>query len=273
MDMTYPTIDPNYIQSLFPEELRDLVGETFHCQQINVGRSGDLCFRVVLRDRSFAFLKIHTSSTKEYFSHEIAAISWLNTFVPTPRIVATGKSGFHNFLLISALTGKDIAHCDSDLSRDQIINICATSMRILHEIPIDNCPLDQRLNAKIPRAKDRMAKGLVSLSNLDPIRSGWNADQLLRELDKMVPADEDLVVTHGDFCLPNLIADDTRFSGFIDLGSAGIADRHQDIVLCLKSLERNIGQFAREQFLENYELVSVLDEAKLDFYDLLDEFF
>ena len=33
----------------------------------------------------------------------------------------------------------------------------------------------------------------------------------------------------GDYCLPNVIFDDWRFSGFIDLDNSGVGDRHVDL--------------------------------------------
>lgn len=34
---------------------------------------------------------------------------------------------------------------------------------------------------------------------------------------------------HGDYCLPNIMLDDWRLAGFIDLDHAGFSDRHVDI--------------------------------------------
>ena len=46
---------------------------------------------------------------------------------------------------------------------------------------------------------------------------------------------------HGDFCLPNVIFDKGKFSTFIDLGGAGVGDRHIDIFWILWSLNYNLG--------------------------------
>lgn len=45
---------------------------------------------------------------------------------------------------------------------------------------------------------------------------------------------------HGDFCLPNIILDSWKFSTFIDVGLAGVGDRHIDIYWALWSLEFNL---------------------------------
>ena len=45
------------------------------------------------------------------------------------------------------------------------------------------------------------------------------------------PADR-LVVCHGDACAPNtLMADDGTFSGHVDLGDLGVADRWADLAI------------------------------------------
>ena len=58
---------------------------------------------------------------------------------------------------------------------------------------------------------------------------------------------------HGDFCLPNVMLDNGEFSSFIDVGLAGIGDRHIDIYWVLWSLNYNLGTDKyTDYFLELY---------------------
>ena len=46
---------------------------------------------------------------------------------------------------------------------------------------------------------------------------------------------------HGDYCLPNILLDDWRFSGFIDLGNGGVGNRHVDLYWGAWTLCFNLG--------------------------------
>ncbi len=84
--------------------------------------------------------------------------------------------------------------------------------------------------------------------------------------------EEELVFSHGDYCLPNIFSENNEISGFIDLGRSGISDKWQDIALCVRSLEHNFGSdIYKEKFFK--ELGIPCDEKKVRYYILLDELF
>ncbi|MCL2855818.1 MAG: aminoglycoside 3'-phosphotransferase [Defluviitaleaceae bacterium] len=66
---------------------------------------------------------------------------------------------------------------------------------------------------------------------------------------------------HGDFCLPNVILDNWRFSGYIDLDTAGVGDRHVDIFWALWTLKFNLKTDKyRQRFIDAYGRGKVDDE-------------
>ncbi|MBO7178544.1 MAG: phosphotransferase, partial [Clostridia bacterium] len=73
----------------------------------------------------------------------------------------------------------------------------------------------------------------------------------------------DKVLLHGDYCLPNVILNDWKFSGFIDVGQGGVGDRHVDVFWGIWTLEFNLKTNAyRNRFLDAYGR-DLIDEEKL----------
>ncbi|HXC82820.1 MAG TPA: phosphotransferase [Trebonia sp.] len=57
-----------------------------------------------------------------------------------------------------------------------------------------------------------------------------------------IPPVDKLVVCHGDACAPNtILADDGRWSGHVDLGVLGTADRWADLAVAAWSAGWNYG--------------------------------
>ena len=85
---------------------------------------------------------------------------------------------------------------------------------------------------------------------------------------------EDLVVCHGDPCLANVLFDDGRLTGVIDVGRLGVADRYHDLAIATRSLANNWGPIYADRLLQRYRLPGGrVDAEKIRFYRLLDEFF
>ena len=61
------------------------------------------------------------------------------------------------------------------------------------------------------------------------------------------------VLIHGDYCLPNIMLDDWRLSGYIDVGNSGIGDRHVDLFWGVWTLGFNLHTDKyTERFLDAY---------------------
>lgn len=91
---------------------------------------------------------------------------------------------------------------------------------------------------------------------------------------------ENLVFSHGDYCLPNIFINQNKVSGFIDLGRSGIADKYQDIALCYRSLKHNFEGRYGGKIYEDFNADILFDKLEIEpdwdrirYYILLDELF
>ncbi len=204
-------------------------------------------------------------------AEEKQKLEWLAGKLPVPEVRLFVQTDDRDYLLISEVEGKG-AH--EDLWKEDVpraIRLLAEGVQLIHGLPVADCPFDETLKAKIEQARRRMTLGLVDESDFDEARLGRTADDLFRELLATKPTNENLVFTHGDYCLPNIIFKDWQISGFIDWTRAGISDSYQDIALLARSVEFNFGVEWLPFLFEALKLE--LDLEKVNFYTLLDEFF
>lgn len=195
-------------------------------------------------------------------------LAWLSERVAVPQIITYQKTSTHEYLLMTRLQGSDLAQAEALERPQQVVELLAQALQQLHAVSIADCPYNMSIPVRLREARERVAADMIPQSELtDPTR---NATEVLRELLQTRPQQEDFVLTHGDACLPNFIVAEGELKGMIDLGRAGIADRHADLALTYRSLVRNIDTLHAEKFLELYGRQYV-NEDKMQYFALLDE--
>ena len=227
-----------------------------------IGESGALVYRA----GDAHFIKSELISALAELPGEIARLRWLHgTGLPCPEVVDVAEYAGRHWLLMTAVPGRDLAST-SEVPADLAVRLVADALRQLHAVDPSSCPFDYRASIRVAEASARYEAGLYDGD--DPADGPANHARLLATR----PASEYVVVTHGDACFPNFMADGDRFTGFIDCGRLGVADRYQDLALACRSLEWNYGAASIPVFLAAYGITEP-DQAKLAWYKLLDEFF
>jgi kanamycin kinase len=95
---------------------------------------------------------------------------------------------------------------------------------------------------------------------------GTTLESALTELSR--PPAEDLVVCHGDACVPNtLIGDDGHVVGHVDVGSLGVGDRWADLAVLAWSTIWNYGPGFEDVTYEGYGIEP--NERAIRYYRLL----
>jgi len=201
-----------------------------------------------------------------------------------PKLIAYEVEDKTAYTLISRMKGDML--CDDRLMRkpEVLVQIAAAGLKALWSIDVTDCEFStSRLENRLKAARYNVEHNLVDMDNVEPetFSEGGFKDpyELIDWLENNRP-DEDIVFTHGDYCLPNVFAQGESIGGFIDLGKAGPADRWQDVALCLRSLRSNFDGvytgIAYEGYSEQMLLDALgidMDEEKYHYYLLLDELF
>lgn len=210
-------------------------------------------------------------------------MKWLSDRLPTPKVLAYEVKDSIGYLLMSRIDG--VMACDEYYldHPKEMLSLLAEGLKMLWGTPIDGCPRVRDLSTELKEARYRIANNTVDLTDSEPQTFGDNGfanpEELYQWLLNNKPKYEP-VLSHGDYCLPNVFFKDGKVSGFIDLGDCGVGDKWRDIALCYRSLIHNFGGFYGGKVYEDFnpdDLFAALDipknEEKLKYYILLDELF
>ena len=241
----------------------------------DIGKSG-----AQVIDYGDRFLKIQAECNVS--ANEYHMLAWMQGRVPVPRIIAAAQAEGQRWLLTSRMSGHYL--CTADLLEDQprLAQLCAAALRTLWAVDVTSCPTKRTLEDKFREIEEGLRGGWITCEQAgDPtiydVSAGGFASPtaLFDYLVKHCP-EEELVLSHGDLCLPNIFADENGLTGFIDVGWAGVADRWVDIEKCLWSMWANTtGVFGgKKRPFDRKLLFDALgmhpDEDRLRYYGLLD---
>lgn len=96
-------------------------------------------------------LKIEVQQAES--NHEYTILSWLADKLPVPEVLLHIQEQELSYLLMSRAKG-EFACSDYWLSRpQQLVKILAKSLKMLWDVPIQNCPYDLSLNHKLKIAE------------------------------------------------------------------------------------------------------------------------
>lgn len=253
-----------------PHGLAELI-DGYSWEQITIGQSDAMTF--LLKGHIYnQYLKIQPNHSTENLYHEKERLEWLQGRLSVPEVLYYDKDESNEYLLITEITGINASDKSHETNLPLLIKLLALGLKKIHGLNIEGCPFSEKLDIKIEEARKRVENGLVDEKDFDRVRIGMKAEELFAELISKKPTNEDLVFTHGDYCLPNIIINEGKVSGFIDWGRAGVSDRYQDLALAIRSIAYNFGEDQIPLFLKEYGIPEPY-ESKIFYYQLMDEFF
>ena len=166
-----------------------------------------------------------------------------------------------DWLLTRRISGEDCTWQPYKEDPVRLCDITAELLRMLHETNYCGCPVANRTFDYLETAKENYQKKAYDIT-LFPDNWGYatpeEAWRVIEETGQYLKAD---TLLHGDYCLPNIMLDNWRFTGFIDLDTAGVGDKHVDLFWGMWSLQFNLktDRF-HDRFLDAYGREGICEE-------------
>jgi len=247
-----------------PPQVRALAGDTT-IRPVWENELGGLTFELGTGAER-RFVKWTPASSGIDLDGERVRLDWAAGYTAVPVPLDYGEDADSSWLVTAALPGQCAVAprwlADPETAVEQI----GVSLRALHErLPVPDCPFTAS-------AEERLAEIRGRTDRLDPTtwnedHQGLTVDEALSRLSDIPPVDL-LVVCHGDTCAPNtLLTDDGRWSGHVDLGRLGVADRWADLAVATWSTRWNYGDGWEERLLEAYGVEP--EPVRTEYYRLL----
>ncbi len=237
-------------------------------EEIGIGCSSSQVIKIT-KDTDEYYLKM---AKKGLLTKEYEKLKWLAGKLDVPQVILYETSEDAEFLITKAIPGQMV--CDDYFLKNPELGlkVIAEAFKKIYSVDIKDCPFDTSIDYKLALVNDNVRKGLIKEENIkkEVLEKYGSIDNILSYLN-INKFYEPLCFSHGDTSLPNIFALNNHFSGFIDVGECGIADKWFDLAICEKSIRRNYGDEYVKAFCQ--ELGITPDQDKIDYYLLMMELY
>ena len=177
-----------------------------------------------------------------------------------------------DWLLTERVNGEDCTFSKYREDPQRLCDTLAEILRSLHQMSANDCPIQNRTADYLAGAEKNYLAGMFDPSYCMPDLAPKTADEawkIVSEKKHLLKSD---TLLHGDYCLPNVLLDDWTLSGFIDLGAAGIGDKHVDLYWGAWTLNFNLKTDKyRKRFFDVYGRDEV-DEEMISLIGVIESF-
>ncbi|MGL5346537.1 MAG: phosphotransferase [Peptostreptococcaceae bacterium] len=184
------------------------------------------------------------------------------------EVVEFTKSENYDYLIVKEVEGENGIYKKYLNNPKKLAHHYGIHLRAIHSIKNDNCPNVLKMEALINNARENVANRIFNMQQFFS-EIGLTPQKCLLILEDLKSCYANDAFLHGDYCLPNIIMDDYKLKGIVDLDSCGVGDRHYDICSGLRSLRYNLQTSEYDEiFLESYGYDEI-DKDRLTFCKIL----
>ena len=232
--------------ALFPDEIRPFLRDT--------GIYDSSCSKeasVFFADKDGGlFLKESGAGTLE---KEAALTSYFHSKGLSAEVIYYGTHCDKDYMITRRLPGEDCTHKAYLDDPERLCDLWAGILRSLHDTDPSGCPVKDRIDTYKAAVKEGFGGEYLEPNLFSGLWEFGSAEEAIDVAKEGLDALRSDALIHGDYCLPNVILDNWRFSGYIDLGNGGVGDRHIDLLWGIWTLKYNLGTAKyTDRFMDAY---------------------
>jgi len=247
--------------------------EKYSIERDTIGQSPAEVYKLIGNNENLylKYSKKIYQSTTYCVCREANIIEWLNGKINLPKIIYKEVFQGNSSLIMTELKGVILENCN--LSPNEYIKYLVKGLLEIQSIDITKCSFVSTVDYRLNELKYLFENNLTDndCNNWEKTTEFSSPEELYKWLNKNKPNNEELVFSHGDFCVSNLLLNGNNLE-FIDFGRAGIADKWYDIAFCVREIQDLLND---EKYINMFfELLKIKpDWEKINYYILLDELF
>ncbi|HIY58533.1 MAG TPA: aminoglycoside 3'-phosphotransferase [Candidatus Tetragenococcus pullicola] len=184
------------------------------------------------------FLKIASAKS---LKREVTLTNYFYKKGVGPKVLAFFKKEETGYMITQRVQGNDCTTATYLSEPERLCGLLAESLRFLHSLDSSNCPVMNHTLLFLQKVIGDYSEERFNKELYTTFGNFQSAQEALEEVKKNGQLLQTDTLIHGDYCLPNVILNNWKFSKFIDFDSAGVGDRHVDIYSAIWSLGFNLG--------------------------------
>lgn len=244
-------------------------------QPAPIGFSGDDVFLI---DEGYQGkdVVVKISKRKEVY-YEGENLSWLESKIRVPKVYKTGRIEDCYYVVMEKLPGRMFQETFTYLSVEDVIKLYARAIRQFHEIDSTGIPFNHSLKMKLEDVKRTVDEGKITNQYFEREFQEMTVSEVYELMLSYQQEEDNLVLCHGDVCMPNMMIDESNTIGYIDIVQIGTCDRYLDIAIGLRSLRYNLEVYNhtfKKEYIDIFKQAYGIDSLNTDkimFYILVDE--
>lgn len=134
-----------------------------------------------------------------------------------------------DWMLTERVRGEDCTDALYLSDPKRFCDLYAELLYDLHRRDFSGCPVPNRIESYSALAFENYRTGNYDKDSFPDSFGYASAEEAMAVIEKYGSSLRNDTLIHGDYCLPNVMLDNWKFSAFIDVGNGGVGDKHIDL--------------------------------------------